>query len=250
VSSINLTATYNFNQYGLFLGNSAFLRVFLETGGTFGNELVKRTLPVDSLEFYRFFKANGDFRKHIHLPGNNILAYRLNFGFAVPYGDNQILPYEKYFFAGGSNSIRAWRPRRLGPGSFSSVDSLGQYDNSFEQQGEILLETSIEFRRNLFGFLDGAVFVDAGNVWTLRNDPLRPGSQFRLTELWDQIAIGSGIGLRFDFSFLVLRLDAGVKIYDPARPSGARFLWDENFKTGAFATANTVVYNLGVGYPF
>jgi len=124
------------------------------------------------------------------------------------------------------------------------------FDDSFEQSGEILLETSIEVRRNLFGFINGAIFIDAGNVWTIREEATRPGSQFKIDSFLGQIAIGSGVGLRFDFSFLVLRLDAGVKIYDPARPSGTRFIWDDGFKFGAFANTETVVYNLGVGYPF
>ena len=252
VSSASLTATYNFNRYGLSQENTSFLRLFLEGGGTFGN-LVMREILSDTVEFYRYVKFNSDFRRHYRISNHDIIAYRINIGVAVPYGDNRVLPYEKYFFAGGSNSIRAWVPRRLGPGSYAAFDTLANeivFDDSFEQSGEILLEASIEVRRNLFGFINGAIFIDAGNVWTIREEATRPGSQFKIDSFLGQIAIGSGVGLRFDFSFLVLRLDAGVKIYDPARPSGTRFIWDDGFKFGAFANTETVVYNLGVGYPF
>jgi len=252
VSTVSLTATYNFNRYGLYPENSSFLRLFLEGGGTFGN-FVMREILSEKFEFYRYVKFNSDFRRHYRISNNDVIAYRINLGVAVPYGDNQVLPYEKYFFAGGSNSIRAWVPRRLGPGSYAAFDTLATeivFDDSFEQRGEILLETSIEVRRNLFGFINGAIFIDAGNVWTIREDETRPGSKFKIDSFLEQIAIGSGAGLRFDFSFLVLRVDAGIKIYDPARPSGARFIWDDDFKSGAFANTETVVYNLGVGYPF
>ncbi|MDX1629564.1 MAG: BamA/TamA family outer membrane protein, partial [Fulvivirga sp.] len=215
VSSMHFSASWNFNQYGFNFTNASFLRVFIESGGTSLNFVGTDFLEKENLEYYKFIKLNIDYRKIHPINSNTTLAYRINGGITNPYSDNQVLPYEKYFFAGGSNGIRAWRPRRLGPGSYvriDSTDNLVSYD--FEQQGEILLEGSIELRKNLIGFLDYAFFIDFGNIWTIDRDPSRPGARFEVDSFLNEIAVGGGAGLRFDFSFLVLRLDAGVKIYD------------------------------------
>jgi outer membrane protein assembly factor BamA len=251
VSSMYLSATWNTNSYGLNFINSSFFRLFLESGGTFLSLYGTDFLEQENLEYYQFVKINTDFRK-IH-PINRIttLAWRINLGVAKPYGDNGILPYEKYFFAGGSNGIRAWRPRRLGPGSFVRVDSSSNTVNyDVEQPGTILLEGSIEWRQNLIGFLDYAWFIDFGNVWNF-NDT-RSEAEFRPDTFFRQIAVGSGVGLRLDFSFLILRLDAGVKIYDPARAEGKRFILSDGFYDAPFtrSASETVIFNIGIGYPF
>lgn len=253
VSSMNFSATWNFNSYGLNFTNSSFFRVFVESGGTSLNFLNTAFLERESLEFYKYFKVNADFRRIHPINNNTTFAYRVNIGFAKPYANNGVLPYEKYFFAGGSNGIRAWRPRRLGPGSYIRInESTGLVNYDFEQQGEILFEGSAELRKNLIGFIDYALFVDFGNIWTINNDPSRPGAQFEIDRFPQEIAIGSGAGLRFDFSFLVLRLDAGVKIYDPARPAGRRFIFDPNFNDAPFTpkASEPIILNIGIGYPF
>ncbi|ELR70909.1 hypothetical protein C900_03344 [Fulvivirga imtechensis AK7] len=253
VSSMSFSVTWNLNSYGFNFTNSSFLRAYLESGGTtlnfWGTEILQR----DSLEYYKYIKANIDYRKIHPINKNTTLAYRLNGGIAKPYSDNRILPYEKYFFAGGSNGIRAWRPRRLGPGSFSPIDSSTfRVSYNFEQQGEILLEGSIEIRKNLIGFIDYAFFADFGNIWTIEKDKSREGAQFELNRFYKEIALGTGVGLRFDFSFLVLRLDAGLKVYDPARARGKRFILSSGFYDPPFTprAAEAVVFNIGIGYPF
>ena len=261
VSSMKFTVSVNHNDYGLGLRNSSFFRLFLESGGTTLNFLDTDIFRGDEekgrdgLEYYKFLKFAGDYRKHKPVNNKSSIAYRFNVGVAVPYSDNEVLPYEKYFFAGGSNGIRAWRPRRLGPGSYAQIDTTGTiplvtYD--FEQQGEILIEGSVEWRQNLIGFIDYAFFVDFGNIWTIRKDASREGSQFDIDRFWKEIAVGSGFGLRFDFSFLILRLDAGVKMYDPARPEGKRFILSDGYYDAPFINreAETVVLNIGIGYPF
>ncbi len=255
VSSMSLNIAWNKNSYGLGKSNSSFFSIFLESGGTSLNFLDAAILEREGLESYQFLKLNFDYRKTKPLNPNTTFAYRINAGIAKPYSDNAVLPYEKYFFAGGSNGIRAWRPRRLGPGSFTPLDStetgpLVNYD--FEQQGEILLEGSVELRKNLVGFIDYALFFDFGNIWTIRNDNSRPGSQFELDRFYKEIALSGGLGLRFDFSFLVLRLDAGIKLYDPARPEGRRFILSKDFYEAPFtaAASEPVVFNIGIGYPF
>lgn len=255
VSSMVMSATWNFNSYGLNFNNSSFLRVFAESGGTTLNFINTEFLEREALEFYKYLKLNIDYRKVRPINANTSLAYRINAGIARPYSSNKVLPYEKYFFAGGSNGIRAWRPRRLGPGAFTPVDSDGNLNYDFEQQGEILFEGSLELRKNLIGFIDYALFLDFGNTWTIEQDNSRPGAQFKFNDFISEIALGTGLGLRFDFSFLILRLDAGVKMYDPARPLNQRFVFGSGYDKegeGIFTAKDSepVVFNIGIGYPF
>lgn len=253
VSSMSGSATWNFNSYGINFSNSSFLRIFLESGGTTLNFLNTDFLERENLEFFKYYKANIDFRQVNPINKNTTIAYRLNAGYARSYGDNGILPYEKYFFAGGSNGIRAWRPRRLGPGSYIQIDTVTNRVNyDTEQTGEILLEGSLELRKNLFGFVDYAFFVDFGNTWTVEEDEARPGAEFDSDRFLNEIAVGGGFGLRFDFSFLVLRLDAGIKLYDPARPEGKRFILRKGFYDAPFTVSATepIIFNIGIGYPF
>jgi outer membrane protein insertion porin family len=204
------------------------------------------------------------------------VAYRVDGGVAYSYAKERSLPYEKFFFAGGSNSIRSWRPRRLGQGSFKPRTSEevgkdpvknGYFDYSYEQPSEILLEASVEFRRKIFGFVEGAIFLDAGNVWTFQPrknivdgvEVPNGNSQFKFNQFYKEIAVGTGFGLRFDFSFLILRFDIGMKMYDPARDKGERFVLRDARFWNPYATKNEngytnykepVIYNVGIGYPF
>jgi outer membrane protein assembly factor BamA len=257
VSSMYLQTIFDFNQYGAYQNNSSYLRTFVESGGTFLNVYGTKFLEDDSLENYKFVKFSVDFRKHMPLPvQGGVVAYRINVGVGVPYGDNKILPYEKNFFAGGSSSVRAWGPRRLGPGSYSPLNEDGNIDYNFEQPGEIILEASVEYRQKLIGFLDWALFFDAGNTWTVRDDVgddgevRRPGGKFT-NDFYKEIALGTGMGFRMDFTFLILRFDMGVKVYEPARAEGERWVL-RKFKFGGIegSTDNSITLNIGIGYPF
>ncbi len=267
VSSMIFSSTFNFNRYGIFhSNNSSLLKFYFESGGTSLNFINQDFFHSRNLQTFQFIRFFTDFRKYIPHPSGNNFAYRINTGFALPYGPEKALPYEKYFFAGGSNSIRAWRPRRLGPGSYTpqqvggaindvngqSQESNAIFDYRFEQPGEILLEASVEWRRNLVGFLDGALFVDAGNIWTFYEDEKegRPGGKFE-KDFYKEIAVGTGIGFRFDFSFLLVRLDVGAKVYDPARTGKERFVLG-NIGIGGNYHQNRepLIYNIGIGYPF
>ncbi|MCI0750693.1 MAG: outer membrane protein assembly factor, partial [Flammeovirgaceae bacterium] len=226
------------------------------------------TKPVDDqgLQTFKYLRGNVDLRQITSLTKVTSLAFRLNGGVAYSYASSPSLPYEKFFFAGGSNSVRAWRPRRLGPGSFrpnfsADPDADGIYDYNIEQPGEVLLEASIELRNKLFGFVEGAVFIDAGNVWTieerLKTDPetsliIQNGnSKFNVKTFAEEIGVGTGFGLRFDFTFLILRFDVGIKVYDPARIEGQRFVLDDVKFFKPFTNGKEpVIYNVGIGYPF
>ncbi len=252
VSSISGQVVINFNQYGVYQKNKAsLLRLFLESGGTTLNFVNSEFYENRNLSYFQFLKFQADFRRFMPISRKQIFAYRLNLGLAKPYGvSNGVLPYEKYFFAGGSTGIRAWQPRRLGPGSNTpNTFEDGTFDYRFEQPGEILFEGMFELRSKLYGYFDGAFFIDVGNTWTFNEDLTRPGANFEFNRFYKEIAVGTGLGLRMDFEFLVLRLDMGVKAVDPARELGERFILGNFFKSFLGERGQTV-FNIGIGYPF
>lgn len=268
VSSMIFGVTWNKN-YGSTDMNSVFIRAQLESGGTTQNFINPEKITNQNLQYFKYLRFSFDLRKTMILSRWATLAYRFNSGLAWAYGKDPSLPYEKYFFVGGSNSVRAWRPRRLGPGSLSPVQSTnprgdGYFNYKLEKPGEILLEGSLELRGKLVGFIDGAIFVDAGNVWSFRPLPAPEGqmgnSQFKVDSFYRELGVGTGFGLRFDFTFLILRFDVGMKVYDPARASSDKFVLDKVRFFGPYATDNgdgtfsnikePVIYNLGIGYPF
>ena len=274
VNSIIFAVTWNLNNYGNIEENSGFIRAQIESGGTIWNFIEPTFISDLKLEYFKYIRFSLDMRRVDPLNKNTVLAYRFNSGFAYAYGDNRSLPYEKFFFAGGSNSIRAWRPRRLGPGSAKPAESTekekdGLFDYSIEKPSEILLELSIELRKKLFGFVNGAIFLDAGNVWTFKplnskdadgNIIQNTASQFKLNRFYREFGVGTGFGFRFDFSFLILRFDVGMKVYDPARDPGDRFVLDKVRFFKPYATLGEdgeyynykepVIYNVGIGFPF
>jgi outer membrane protein assembly factor BamA len=270
------SVTWNPNNYGNTKASAFFLRAQVESGGTLFNFYSPTYATNAGLAIYKYLRFTLEMKKTVVLDKNTVLAYRFNSGLAYSYGASRSLPYEKYFFAGGSNGVRAWRPRRLGIGSYPVKLSTnpakdGLFDYSFEKPGEILIEGSVELRKKLIGFLSGAVFIDAGNVWTFKQYQPQTGSdypgwtgntQFRLGQFYKEFGIGTGFGLRFDFSFLVLRLDVGIKAYDPARQPEDRFIlnkakfWKPYAGTDPAGVVNPgslrdpVIYNVGIGYPF
>ncbi len=264
-SNFSITNNYNYNQFGVSQPKSgAFWRNYIETGGTILNFFKINYLDSSGLELYKYIKFSTDYRKYKSLTPSTQFAFRANFGIAKSYAPNNVLPYEKYFFAGGSNSIRAWRPRRLGPGSFFSEDANGAYTDQYEQPGELLIQSSAELRTKIIKFIQGAAFVDAGNIWMLEKDPKRPGAEFDFNRFYKEIAVGAGLGLRFDFTFLLLRFDLGFKIYNPALPPEIRFIGNqlkanlneiqEKYGYTDLSKLNSLGYlsvlNLAIGYPF
>ena len=258
VSSINATYVFNNQEQGKNI-RAKYLRFFVESGGTTLNffpnkdkiKFVDQIFPLDTVKraYFRFIKLNVDFRKYIPINRRDLWAYRLNLGIAHPYGKNQAIPFEKNFFIGGPNSIRAWRPRTLGPGS-----ALGTtINNRFSQQpGDILLETSIEYRKYMFRFIgnwNAGFFIDAGNVWKwYQIDSKFNQANFDWTRFYNEIAVGTGAGIRLDLDYFVARFDWGVKVFDPAKATGERFVLD-NLKLGR-NNEYFPVFHFAIGYPF
>jgi hypothetical protein len=255
ISSFSGQTLINFNRYGDFSSRKAsLLRVFGESGGTTLNFTNVRRNDSPEIDYanFQWLKGQIDYRRYYPISKKQTLAYRLNFGMARPYGvSSGILPYEKYFFAGGGTSIRAWQARRLGPGSSTPITGAGgNYDYRNEQPAEMILESMFEYRRKLFSYFDMAVFLDAGNSWMIGRDDARPGADFRYDRFYKEIAIGTGVGLRMDFDFLVIRLDLATKALDPARQEGQRWILDNIRLNKPFGERGQTVFNFGIGYPF
>lgn len=258
VSSINGTYIFNNQVQGKNI-KAKYVRFFVESGGTTLNffpdknqiKFIDQIFPLDTNKraYFRFIKMNFDFRKYIPINKRDSWAYRLNLGIAHPYGQNQAMPFEKNFFIGGPNSIRAWRPRTLGPGS-----ALGTtIDDRFSQQpGDILLETSIEYRKYMFRFIgnwNAGFFIDAGNVWKwYQIDSKIDQANFDWTRFYKEIAVGTGAGLRLDLDYFVARFDWGVKVFDPINSTGERFVLD-NLKLSR-NNEYYPVFHFAIGYPF
>jgi outer membrane protein assembly factor BamA len=255
---------WNHNNYGSPDKSSAFIRWSVESGGTLQNLVDYTFIETRGLQSFKYLRASVDLRRINILNKNTTLAYRFNGGVAYSYDSRGVLPYEKYFFIGGSNSIRAWRPRRLGQGSFKplisdDISQNGYFDYKFEKPGDMILEASIVLRKKLFGVVEGAVFLDAGNVWTFNSLKKETGgvivengnSKFEAKEFYKEIGVGTGFGFRFNFSFLILRFDVGMKVYDPARDEGSRFVLDNAKPFRPFGVEKEpMIYNIGIGYPF
>ena len=255
ISSFSGQTLINFNRYGDFSARKAsLLRVFGESGGTTLNFTNVRRNDSPEIDYanFQWLKGQVDYRRYYPISKKQTLAYRLNFGMARPYGVSAgILPYEKYFFAGGGTSIRAWQARRLGPGSSTPITGPGgNYDYRNEQPAEMILESMFEYRRKLFSYFDMAVFLDAGNSWMIGRDDARPGADFRYDRFYKEIAVGTGVGLRMDFDFLVIRLDLAIKALDPARQEGERWILDNIRFNKPLGEKGQTVFNFGIGYPF
>jgi hypothetical protein len=259
--SFQTAVVTNFNAYYMFNTNQSgqkkkarYFRLNVEYGGEILHQILQNILQLETNQIgqfktFRYAKTSADFRIYRPLSKNTMLAFRLSGGAAIPIGGSQVLPWEKYAFAGGSNSVRAWLPRRLGPGSYAPEGS-DPNNLKIEQPGELILESSIEIRQKLIGFLEGALFADAGNVWNLEKDPERPGAE--ITPLFlRQVALGGGFGIRFDFSFLIIRVDAATKLYNPAFSSESDKWQVKNLRLNRpFGVKGQTLLNVGIGYPF
>ncbi|KFF22955.1 BamA/TamA family outer membrane protein [Chryseobacterium sp. JM1] len=199
------------------------------------------------ISFSQYAKMENDFRLYHKFTEKTSLATRFIGGIAYPYGNSENIPFSKQFFSGGSNSIRAFRARTLGPGSFDPRTIKSGY--YFDQSGDIKLELNAEYRANLYKFLNVAVFADAGNVWLINEDTQRPGAKFS-KEFLSEVAVGAGVGLRLDFSILILRLDLAMPLRVPYYEKGDRWAFNRiNFGDSQWRKDNLIL-NIAIGYPF
>ncbi|MBF9220368.1 translocation and assembly module lipoprotein TamL [Hymenobacter ruricola] len=252
--SFGFTSLYNSNDFNQ-TRNAQYLRLAVEFGGLTRSLYRQPLFDATNLNVYDFARLSADYRRYYRLTPQTYFVWRLNGGVvhAITRTEGDyVVPYDKSFFAGGSTSLRAWQPRRLGPGGYTPLLPDNTRDYLTEQPGELLLEGSAEYRFPIYSFIKGAVFTDFGNVWGLqeKKDPItheyfRENAQFQLDRFYRQLALDTGLGIRFDFTFLILRLDLATKIYDPTALSGKR--WALRYFD---SSANPIAFNLGIGYPF
>ena len=190
--------------------------------------------------FAQYFKTDFEYRYGHMIDRLSSYVGRAFLGIGVPYGNFDVLPFEKKYFTGGANGIRAWQVRSLGPGAYKAP--LDVYPN---QSSDIKLEANLEYRFKLFWLMEGAFFLDAGNIWAINGKDNRAGAVFKIDEFHKQIAVGSGLGLRFDFTFFLFRLDLGLKMRDPSLPSGKRFI-PGNYPING----DQMNLSFAIGYPF
>lgn len=200
----------------------------------------KRTLF--NIAYAQYAKFDFDYTKILRFDERNSLALHGGLGIAIPYGNSTVLPFEKRYFSGGANSVRGWSVRELGPGKFKGVDGRIDFIN---QTGDMKLDLNAEYRTHLFWKLDAAAFIDAGNIWTLRDYADQPGGQFSFKSFYNQIAVAYGLGLRLNFDYFILRFDGGMKAINPAYTSTEEHyaLWHPNLK-------RDFTFHFAVGLPF
>lgn len=197
--------------------------------------------------FSQYTKVEAEFRYYYNFNKETKLASRIILGAGIPYGNSKELPFIKQFFIGGTSSIRAFRARSIGPGTFDGSSTT----NSFlpDQSGDLKFEFSTELRGKIYKFVKGAVFVDGGNIWLLNKNDKKPGAEFS-GQFLNQLAIGTGVGLRFDFNFLILRTDLAFPLRKPDLPKGQEWVIDTiNFSDKTWRKEN-LIFNLAIGYPF
>jgi outer membrane protein assembly factor BamA len=202
--------------------------------------------------YSQYVRAENDFRYYFNFGNESQIATRFLAGIGYAHGNSTVLPYVKQFSIGGPNSIRAFRARSIGPGTYDAPDSLTF--SYFDQTGDIKLEANIEYRFPLAGFFKGAVFIDAGNIWLLNEtlkpngEPDKPGGLFKGNEFLSELAVGTGFGLRIDVEFFVMRFDVGIPVRSPNMPDGEQNVLSD-LKFG-FKGDNSLTLNIAIGYPF
>ena len=259
VTSRNAILRYNYEDlfilkmgFGLaFNDGENALKVNVESAGNMLHAVSKMfRLPQNAdgkytlvnIAYAQYVKFDVDFTRLFQFDERNSLAFHVGLGVAYPYGNSTILPFEKRYFSGGANSVRGWRVRELGPGTFKGTDGRIDFIN---QTGDMKLDMNLEYRTFLGWKLHGAVFVDAGNIWTLRNYAEQPGGQFSFNSFYRQIAVAYGLGLRLNFDYFILRFDFGMKAVNPAYETSREHypLLYPNFK-------RDFAFHFAVGLPF
>jgi outer membrane protein assembly factor BamA len=258
VASRNAILRYNYEdlfitkigfQFAYNNGRTA-LKTNIETSGNLFNltsELFNAATnsqgqyQIFNIAYAQYIKGDIDITRNIQLNYNDQLVLHIGLGIAYPYGNSTLLPFEKRYFSGGANSLRGWAVRGIGPGRYKGNDGRIDFIN---QTGDMKLDLNVEYRTHLFWKLHGAIFADAGNIWTLRNYADQPGGQFTLKDLPSQIAANYGLGLRFNFDFFIVRFDMGMKAVNPAYDE------EEHYPLLHPRLSRDFAFHFAVGLPF
>ncbi len=235
--------SYNNNRYAIkssveTAGN--LLNLFSHTFDASRNELGMYKLF--NIAFAQYVKCDLDYTVNWNFDYNNTLVFHFGLGVAYPYGNSTILPFEKRYFSGGANSVRGWNVRGLGPGRYVEKDGNINFIN---QTGDMKIDLNVEYRAHLFWKFNGALFVDAGNIWTLRDYPEQQGGQFRFDEFLKEMAVSYGMGLRFNFDYFILRFDFGMKAVNPVYRTSK-----EHYPIVHPKFSRDLTFHFAVGLPF
>lgn len=191
------------------------------------------------IPYAQYLRTDIDIKRYHYIGESQVLVFRAYGGIGMPYGNSSGLPYEKSFFSGGNNNHRAWDLREIGPGSSRIDDTKLRYDRS----GDVQLGGNVEYRFPIISVLEGAAFVDVGNIWNLHEQKDMAGGQMLLNSFYKEFATGIGLGIRLNIQFLIIRFDLAVKAWDPSKPMNERWVIPQtNF--------SKINMNVGIGYPF
>lgn len=247
------TYSYTYTNTALPKTNTFYYKGILDLAGNVtglisgANAKKDNQKEVAGIPFSQFAKMEHDFRYYRKIGDKSSIATRFIGGIAYPYGNSVFVPFSRQFFIGGGNSIRAFRARTLGPGSYDPRTQTSPF--FFDQAGDIKLEMNLEYRANIYKFLNAAAFVDAGNIWLINEDESRPGAKF--SKNWSkEIAVGAGVGLRLDFNILLLRLDLAIPLRVPYYEEDERWRINKiDFGNKEYRKDNLIL-NIAIGYPF
>jgi len=260
------TSTYNailrYNYEDLFIMKTGFgysfnngrvaVKANIETAGNLlnlGSHLFRAERDgeghyrVFNIAYAQYVKGDFDFTHNLLSNYRDQLVFHFGIGIAYPYGNSSVLPFEKRYFSGGANSVRGWSVRSLGPGRYKDKDGN---INFITQTGDMKLDLNLEYRTRLFWKFGGALFVDAGNIWTLRNYEVQPGGQFKLNCLLEDLAVSYGLGLRMNFDYFIIRFDLGMKAVNPAYETDD----EEHFPVVHPRLSRDLAFHFAVGLPF
>jgi len=226
-----------------------YLRIDAETAGNllyaghslFGTESDSGNYQIFNVDFAQYVKGEIDFRNYTYLYEGISFVTRGFIGAGIPYLNSNAMPFVKQFYSGGANSIRAWQLKNLGPGSYIDSTDTG-YPN---QTADLKIEANFEYRFKLVWKLESAIFLDIGNIWSLSAEDNREGAQFKFNKFYKELAIGTGVGARFDFNFFIFRFDLGIPLRSPYPIEGSNWLFGNSGVKGKDLT-----FNLAIGYPF
>ena len=236
--------------------------VHLLRGGQFDNSLENQELKIFGSAYSQFVRGEADFRYYFSLSKSNMIASRIIVGTGYAFGNSVTMPYIRQFAAGGSNSVRAFPARSLGPGTYYVRNDPNNENRALfiDQRGDVKIEGSSEFRFNIIKMVKGALFVDAGNIWLWRPNYFLSGDstsansavngKFPGKNFASELAVGTGLGTRFDFNFVVLRLDVAFPLRKPWLPAGQRWVWDEIALGSSQWRRENLILNIAIGYPF
>ncbi len=230
--------------------NSYSIRMNLEEAGNLlylGSKAIhsapkeNKGYMIANIPFAQYIKGDFDFAHNWNIDERNSLVFHIGMGVAYPYGNSQVLPFEKRYFSGGPNSVRGWSVRSLGPGSYKGTEGNMNYIN---HSGDIKLDVNLEYRTHLFWKFNGAAFIDAGNIWNIRDYEGQEEGTFRFNRFYKQLAVAYGLGLRFDLDYLIIRFDGGMKAINPMRTGKDKYPFLRPKFNRDFA------FHFAVGYPF